>query len=388
MKYVVCVPDGCADLPVPELNNKTPLEVASMPVLDEMARRGRLGMANVIPTGMPPSSNVGNMSIFGYNPRDYHTGRAPIEAAAMGLKLTPDQVAFRCNLVIVDENNNTMVDFSGGHPDNDLANQAIVALNEQLQTEEIVFYPGVQYRHIMVAPKEFLDIECTPPHDLSGEELQLPHGEKAPELIALMESSREILSGVEGLSANQIWLWGQGTMPQMPSFENTYNKKAGLVTAVDLVRGLGVLTGMDVVSVEGATAWYDTNYEGKRDAVLEGLNNGTDLFILHVEASDEAGHAGNIEEKVKCLEAWDSRILKDLIVGLDNLGDWAMLLLPDHATPVKLKTHTPDSVPYLLVTSEDMKAESKTPNAKYTESFLADAPAIEGHLLMGELLNA
>ena len=393
MKYVVCVPDGCADLPVPELDNKTPLEVANTPVLDELAKRGRLGRAQVIPQGMPPGSDVGNMSIFGYDPNLYHTGRAPIEAVAMGLKLNADQVAFRCNLVTVGEDGKTMLDFAGGHPDTSEATKVIDALNEQLGNEEIIFHAGIQYRHIMVAPKEFLDLECTPPHDISNKGLVLPQGAKAKELIEIMENSREVLAGFTDLSANQIWLWGQGLTPQMPSFESIYKKKAGLVTAVDLVRGLGVLTEMEIVEVEGATAWYDTNYEGKRDAVLQGLDNGADLFIIHIEATDEAGHEGNVSEKVKSLEALDSRVLKDLIEGLDEMGDWSMLILPDHATPLILKTHTSDPVPYLLVTSKDMNGKENNKDKgkdlgepRYTENFVATAPIVEGNLLMAELL--
>ena len=398
MKYVVCVPDGCADLPVPELDGKTSLEASVTPVLDELAKRGRLGRARVIPEGMPPGSDVGTMSIFGYDPSQFHTGRAPIEAAAMGIKLVPGQLAFRCNLVTIDPKAETMLDFSGGHPENLPAAAAIDALNQEFGGEKnngkIQFYPGVQYRHIMVVTAEseeeeraLAELKCIPPHDISEKSLVWPD---LPWLVDIMKESREILAGIEGLSANQIWLWGQGTQPQLPHFSDLYKKQAGLVTAVDLVRGLGALTGMNVVNVPGATAWYDTDYSAKRDAVLKGLQDGADLFILHVEASDEAGHAGDVEEKVKCLENWDSKILEGLISQLDLMDDWRLLLMPDHATPLTLKTHTSDPVPYLLVDSKNTKNNGKMAgeeSAVFTEEYVKDLPIVDAHLLMSELLS-
>ena len=209
----------------------------------------------------------------------------------------------------------------------------------------------------------------------------LPTGPAAPQLRALMEASRDVLSRFD-LEATQIWLWGQGRNPEMPSFADRYGRAAGLVSAVDLVRGLGVLTGMDVVDVPGATAWYDTNYEGKRDAALAGLAAGADLFVIHVEASDEAGHAGDVAEKVRSLENWDRRILAGLTAGLDELGPWRLLLLPDHATPLALRTHTADPVPYLLVDSQ-----VDGPGGAYSEAAVASAPVVAGHRLMGELLG-
>ena len=380
MKYVVCVPDGCADEPVDALDGLTPLQAANTPVLDALAARGEVGRAAVIPTGMPPGSDVGNMSIFGYDPAVYHTGRAPIEAAALGLKLRPDQVAYRCNLVTVGEDG-TMVDFAGGHPDTAAAAEVLKALDAELGGGGVEFHPGVQYRHILVAPADWVDAECTPPHDISDKPLVLPTGAAAPQLIDLMARSRDVVSRF-GLAANQVWLWGQGFQPQMPSFEATYGLDAALVTAVDLVRGLGVLTGVEVIDLEGATGWFDTDYEGKRDCALDALADGADVFIIHVEATDEAGHAGNVEEKVRALENWDRRILADLIPSLDKLGPWRLLLLPDHATPLRLKTHTPDPVPYLLVDSA-----VDGPGGTYTEAGVAALDAVPGHELMARLLQ-
>jgi len=384
MKYVVCVPDGCADEPVAALGGRTPLQAAHTPTLDALADRGEVGRAAVIPAGMPPGSDVGNMSIFGYDPARFHTGRAPIEAAALGLRLDPDQVAFRCNLVTVGDDG-TMVDFAGGHPSSDAAAEVIARLQAELGTDEISFHPGVQYRHIVVAPKDWADAECVPPHDLTDKPAVWPAGPAASKLQAVMDASRDVLAAAKAggspVTANQVWLWGQGPQPQMTPFRDAFGVEAGLVTAVDLVRGLGVLTEMDIVEVEGATGWYDTNYEGKRDAALAGLEAGADLFVVHVEATDEAGHAGDVDEKVKALENWDRRILTDLVAGLDAMGDWRLLLLPDHATPVELKTHTPDPVPYLLVDSRE-----DGPGGVYTEAGTADAATLAGHLLLPRLL--
>jgi 2,3-bisphosphoglycerate-independent phosphoglycerate mutase len=380
MKYVVCVPDGCADEPVPELGGRTPLEAASTPTLDRLAARAELGRAAVIPPGLPPGSDVGNMSIFGYDPARFHTGRAPIEAAALGLKLRPDQVAYRCNLVTVGDDG-TMVDFAGGHPSTDDAAEVVKALDAALGGDGVEFHPGVQYRHIMVAPADWAEADCTPPHDLTGKPAVWPAGAAAPKLKRLMDASREVLAD-SPLAANQIWLWGQGFQPQMQSFEDAYGLDAALVTAVDLVRGLGVLTGIEVVDLETATGWYDTDYEGKRDVALDALADGADLFIVHVEATDEAGHAGDVEEKVKALENWDRRILAGLVEGLDRLGPWRMLLLPDHATPLGIRTHTSDPVPYLLVDSQ-----VDGPGGTYTEAGVAALDVVPGHELMARLVS-
>ena len=383
MKYVVCVPDGCSDRPVAALGGKTPLEVASMPTLARLAARAEVGRAAVIPPGMAPGSDVGNMSILGYDPAQFHTGRAPIEAAALGLRLRPDQVAYRCNLSTVSDDG-TMVDFAGGHPSTEQAAPVIEALDAQLGRgagAELEFHTGVQYRHILVAPADWADASCAPPHDLSDKPVVAPTGPAAAKVQAVMDASREIVGGF-GLSANQVWLWGQGFQPQMPRFVDRTGCQAALVTAVDLIRGLGVLTEIDRVEVAGATGWYDTDYEGKRDAALRTLEAGADLFVIHVEATDEAGHAGDLEEKVKALENWDRRILTDLVAGLDAMGPWRLLLLPDHPTPVELKTHTTDSVPYLLVDSARDGA-----GGVYSEAGTSTSVPVPGHELMTRLVT-
>jgi 2,3-bisphosphoglycerate-independent phosphoglycerate mutase len=379
MKYVVCVPDGCADEPIADLGGKTPLEYADTPVLDALAARGTVGRAQTIPEGLPAGSDVGNMAIFGYDPLRYHTGRAPIEAAAMRLDCSGDRIAYRCNLVTIGSDG-TMVDFAGGHPSNEAASAVIKRLDAALGGE-VSFHPGVQYRHIMLAPASWLEADCVPPHDLTGQPIQSPTGPNAARLQSLMDRSRAIVGGSDEVEANQIWLWGQGRIPAMEPFSQRYGVDGGLVTAVDLVRGLGVLTGLEVVEVDGATGWFDTNYEGKRDAALDFLASRGDLFIIHVEASDEAGHAGSLEEKVRALENWDRRILADLVPGLDRLGPWRLLMLADHATPIRTRSHTRESVPYLLVDSA-----VDGPGGRFTEPATEHAVPVPAHELMAQLL--
>ncbi len=382
MKYIVCVPDGAADEPLAELGGRTPLEAAHLPTFAALARRSEVGRAATIPEGFPPGSDVGNMSILGYDPARYHTGRAPIEAAAMGLRLDDDQVAYRCNLVRVGPDG-TMVDFAGGHPTTDAAADVIEALQKELGGNGVEFHPGVQYRHILVTPADWADAQCTPPHDLTGKPAVWPTGPAAPRLQELMDASREVV-GRSALDANQIWLWGQGRQPRLPSFADTYGLQAGMVSAVDLVRGLGALTGIRIAQVAGITGWYDTDYEAKRDACLQSLADGDDLFLIHVEASDEAGHAGNVEEKMKALENWDRRILAPLVdsLDMDDFRPWRLLLLPDHATPLALRTHTSESVPYMLVDSEVDGA-----GGVYTEAGTAHCTPVPGHTLMSHLIT-
>ncbi len=378
MKYVVCVPDGCADEPVDQLGGRTPLDYAHLPVLQGLAARATVGRAQTIPDGLPPGSDVGNMAIFGYDPARYHTGRAPIEAAALRLDLT-GKIAYRCNLVTVSDDG-TMVDFAGGHPDSDVAAAVIEALDAALGGE-VSFHPGVQYRHIMLAPPSWAEASCEPPHDLADGPAVDHRGPAAAKLLELQERSKAVLARFD-LPATQIWLWGQGPGPDMPAFADRFGLQGGLCTEVDLVRGLGVLAGLELTEVEGANAWYDTNYEGMRDAAIDGLRNGTDLWIVHIEASDEAGHAGNVEEKVNALENWDRRVLAGLVDALDALGPWRLLLLPDHATPLRLKTHTADAVPYLLVDSAQ-----RGPGGRYTEAATAGCAPVVAHTLMGTLLQ-
>jgi 2,3-bisphosphoglycerate-independent phosphoglycerate mutase len=388
LKYVVLVPDGCADEPLPELDDRTPLEAAAMPELARLAERGEVGRAAVIPEGLPPGSDVGNMAILGYDPARFHTGRAPIEAAAMGVELGPDDVAFRCNLVTLDDASPpTMVDFAAGHPTSEQSARIMEALDDALGggRDGIRFYPGVEYRHLCVVPRELGDAECVPPHDLTEKPAVLPVGAAAEKLIALMEASKPIVAAQAadvGSIATQIWLWGQGVRPNLPAFAPRYGVEGRLTSAVDLVRGLGVLTDLEVLDVPGATAGFDNDFAAQRDAALASLED-RDFFLLHVEATDEASHQGDVREKVVALERWDGDVIGPLVDALDGAGDpYRILLMPDHATPCAIKTHTSDPVPYLLFDSTQEGV-----GGEYTERGVAHSEPVVAHTLMRRLLR-
>jgi 2,3-bisphosphoglycerate-independent phosphoglycerate mutase len=388
MKYVVLVPDGCADEPIAELDDRTPLEAAAMPALARLAARSEVGRAAVIPDGLPPGSDVGNMAILGYDPARFHTGRAPIEAAAMGVELGPDEVAFRCNLVTLDRSSPpTMVDFAAGHPTSAQSAPIIEAVDAALGAgrDGVRFYPGVEYRHLCVVPRELGEAECVPPHDLTGKPAVLPVGPAAGKLVALMDASRPVVAeraAAAGSTATQIWLWGQGVRPDLPAFAPRYGVEGRLTSAVDLVRGLGVLTGLEVLDVPGATAGFDNDYAAQRDAALSSLGD-RDFFLLHVEATDEAAHQGDVREKVVALERWDRDVIGPLTEVLDaNDTPYRILLMPDHATPCAIKTHTSEPVPYLLFDSTHDGT-----GGEYTERDVAGSEPVVAHTLMRRLLD-
>ena len=383
VKYVVLVPDGCADEPNAELGGRTPLEAAAMPHLAAMAARAEVGRAAVIPEGLPPGSDVGNMAILGYDPVRYHTGRAPIEAAAMGVALAADEVAYRCNLVTIDDAG-TMVDFAAGHITSAQSHPIVAALERELGggRDGVRFHPGVEYRHLCVAPAAWGDAECVPPHDLTGQSAVWPTGEASSRLRALMDASRPVVrdsAATVDSVATQIWLWGQGVAPVMEPFADRYGVEGRLSSAVDLVRGLGVLTGIDVVDVPGATAGFDNDYPAQLAACLGSLAD-RDLFLLHVEATDEAGHQNAVAQKVAELERWDAEIIGPLVAALDGEA-YRVLLMPDHATPCARMTHTSDPVPYLLFDSTRDAA-----GGRYTEPGVADRPVVVAHELMARLV--
>jgi 2,3-bisphosphoglycerate-independent phosphoglycerate mutase len=389
MKYVVFVPDGCADVALPELGNRTPLEAARMPRLAALAAQADVGRAAVIPSGLPPGSDVGNMAILGFDPARYHTGRAPIEAAAMGVELEPGEVAFRCNLVTLsDDDPPVMVDFAAGHPTNEQSHRIVAALDAALGNgrDGVRFHPGVEYRHLLVVPDSWTDAECTPPHDLTGQVAVFPHGASAAKLNALMDASRSVVRQAArsvGSPATQIWLWGQGVKPALPSFAATYGVEARMSSAVDLVQGLGVLTGIEVVDVPGATAGFDNDYGAQARACIRSLAD-RDLFVLHIEATDEAGHQGRSDIKVDALERWDTDVIGPVVDALDAGGEpYRILLMPDHATPCDTMTHSADTVPYLLY-------DSARPGAggSYTEPATAQSAPVPGYSLMARLVEA
>lgn len=354
MKYVILVGDGMADYPIEDLGNKTPLQVANKPNMDELAKKGCSGLLKTIPKGMNPGSDVANLSIFGYNPKKYYTGRGPLEAASLGIKLKNDEVAFRCNFVTV--NNNVMVDFSADHITTEESKELINVLNNKIKSGK--FYVGVSYRNIFIYPDGKINkLKTTPPHDIVGERIDkyLPKGENSKKIVEIMEKSREILNNhpinkqreKNGKKpANMIWLWGQGKRPKMVPFEKRFNIKGATIAAVDLIKGIGSYLGLKNIEVPGATGYIDTNYKAKGKYAIKALNN-YDFVYIHVEAPDEAGHAGDVEEKIKAIENIDSKILGQIIDNV-NMEELTIAVLPDHFTPVSVKTHTSEPVPYVL----------------------------------------
>ena len=354
MKYLLIVGDGMADEPVPSLNGKTPLEAADISCMDWMAQNGLVGMCSTIPAGMPPGSDVANLSLLGFDPAKFYTGRGPLEAASMGIDLGKDSCAFRCNLVTIRDGK--MADFSAGHISTGEADLIIRDLNHLLSGGFVHFYTGISYRHICVIEGSFQNLSCTPPHDITGREIRghLPEGEGGSIVLELMERSVDILKkspvnedriAKGNVPATRIWLWGQGYRPTLPVFSEKFGVKGSVVTAVDLIRGIGRLAGLDIIEVEGATGFVDTNYEGKADAALGSLEE-KDFVFIHVEAPDEAGHAGDADMKIKAIENFDKRLLKRI---MDNIkGDYRVLVMPDHPTPVGIKTHTGSPVPFIL----------------------------------------
>ena len=358
MKYIVLVCDGMSDYPVKELGERTPLEAARTPNMDFIARHGRLGRAKTIPSGFVPGSDVAQMSIFGYDPKKYYTGRGPLEAANLGVELDENDIAFRCNLITA--SGETLRDYSAGHISSKEAGILIRFIDQTLGTEKIKFYPGISYRHLMVikrgAEEELHKTQCRPPHDVTGQNIlkNFPRGEGAELLINLMQESRKILEkheinlvrlDLKENPANMIWLWGQGKRPNMDKFSEKYGLTGSVISAVDLIKGLGKLLGLKVINVEGATGYYDTNYEGKAQAALRALKN-QDFVFVHLEAADEAGHNGDLREKITAIERFDQLIVGKILEEFKDKKNFRILVLPDHATPVALKTHAADPVPF------------------------------------------
>ncbi len=360
MKYVVIVPDGMADNPVEELSKKTPLEASHRTSMDYLAKNGMTGLIKTIPDSMKPGSEIGNLSLLGYNPEKFFTGRAPLEAANMGIDLAPDEIAFRCNLVTIV--GGKMEDYSAGHISTKEAAELIEALNAKMDEPSIKFYPGQSYRHIMVMKvpnvQEYLKIKCTPPHDLIGQDIKkfVPQGAQATFPLKFMEKSEKILSehpinkvrvDLKENPANRIWLWGQGTKPELPSFAERYGVQGSIISAVDLVNGIGRLAGLEVIKVPGITGYYDTNYSGKAQYAIEALKK-KDFVFVHIEGPDEAGHNGDFKAKIHCIEHIDREIIAPIMSHFDKVEDIRYLVVPDHPTPVKLRTHTRDLVGFVM----------------------------------------
>ncbi|MFO7898895.1 MAG: cofactor-independent phosphoglycerate mutase [Planctomycetota bacterium] len=394
MKYCIVIPDGMADYPVDELDGKTPLEAADTPNMDRVAERGRQGTLYTVPEGMDPGSDVAIMSVLGIDPATCYTGRAPLEAASMGIELGPRDTAFRCNLVTVDEE--TMIDYSAGHITTAEAAALIEAIGERLATEAIRFYPGVSYRHLMVyRGPEDVSAECTPPHDITGEPYKryLPRGPGAELLRELMESSAEILEphdvnavrvDHDESPANMIWLWGSGKAPTLRTFKDRFGKTGAVISAVDLVKGIGTYLGFDVIEVEGATGYLDTNYAGKAEAAISAFGT-HDLVVVHVEATDEAGHKGSVREKIQAIEDIDAKVLGPILDAMLDQTDFRILVTPDHPTPISERTHVAEPVPFAMC-GTDVQPVHEMP---FSEKTAADTGLrIEhGHELMAYFLR-
>ena len=364
MKYIILQGDGMADYPLDSLGGKTPLEVANTPNMDWLAARGVFGMAHVIPDGFPPGSDVGNMSIMGYDPAVYHTGRSPLEAASMGVRLGPKDIAFRCNLVTLraSGSDTTMEDFTAGHISTAEAAEIISDLGRKLAGNGIEFFPGVSYRHLMVWRNGKEKMTTTPPHDITDQKVAayLPVGDGAEKLLALMTASQDLLAQhpinrkrqAEGhRRATSIWLWGQGRAPSLPPLTERFGIKGGVISAVDIIHGLGVYAGLERIDVPGITGFLDTNYQGKGDYGVNSLAK-NDLVFIHVEAMDEAGHMGDVEKKIQALEDFDAKVVGTVLRRMAGRKDWRVLLMPDHPTAIALKTHVAEPVPFVLYSAE------------------------------------
>jgi len=400
MKYVILQGDGMPDHLLPELGGKTPLEVANTPNLDKIAKCATtFGMVKTIPDPLPPGSDVGNLTVLGYDPMVYYTGRSPLEAASMGVELGPNDVTLRCNLVTLgSENGSTiMEDYSAGHISTEEAKELILDLKGELEEDNIKLHPGVSYRHLLVWSEGNKDIEATPPHDISGKDIatHLPSGEGSQKLNELIEKSRDILRNhpvnkkriEEGKNpATSIWLWGQGVAPTMPTFKELYGLTGSVISAVDLVKGIGKYAGLDVIDVPGATGYLDTNYEGKVDYALNSLEE-VDLTMIHIESTDETGHMGDAKLKIQAIEDFDSRVVGRVLDGIKRFGDYKILVMSDHPTPIDIRTHINEPVPFAIYSSSDESV--KNDSFVYTEKSASgsDVYVNEGYKLVSMLIG-
>jgi len=398
-KYLILIGDGMSDWPIASLGNRTPLEAAEKPNMDYMASHGALGMVQVVPKEMYPGSDVSNLSIVGYDPREVYTGRSPLEAASMGIALEREDVAVRCNVVALKNSgaDSEMEDFSAGHISSAESAELLKDLQAKVEEKGVRFYPGVSYRNLMVWPNGNDAVETTPPHDIHGKKITeyLPKGEGSDLLLDLMAASRELFEDhpvnrkrrEEGKAAgNSIWLWGQGKAPRIEPFREKYGLSGSVVAAVDLIKGIGIYCGLEIVQVPGATGYVDTNYRGKAEYALRELET-KDFVLIHVEAPDEAGHNGSAPDKVRAIERIDKEMLSLLLARARDGGDLSVMLLPDHPTPVAIRTHAQEPVPFVIYPAPE--GLQSHPGKRYTE---ADARStgqfVEiGTRLMGYLIG-
>ncbi len=396
MKYIVILGDGMADYPIPELDNKTPLQYAKKPNIDMLAQKGTVGLVKTIPDGIAPGSDAANLSVMGYNPKVYYTGRSPLEAVSMGIELSPTDVALRCNLVYLSEaeekySDKTMIDYSSDEISTAEAKILIEAVNNALKSQAITFHPGISYRHCMVWNNGKTNLGCTPPHDILERKITeyLPK-EESGLLLDMMIKSYNILKDhpvnlarkERGLRpANSIWLWGEGKKPALASFPEKYNKTGAMISAVDLLKGIGICAGLESIDVEGATGNIHTNFIGKANAAIEAIDSGKDFVYVHVEAPDESGHRYEIDNKVKSIELIDSQVVGPILEAMKKYDEYKIMVLPDHPTPLSLRTHTAEPIPFIIYDSTN---EINSAASSYDE-FEAEKTKVfidEGHKLM------
>ena len=394
MKYIILLGDGMSDYPIKELGGKTPLQAAKTPNLDFIAREGVAGIVRTIPEGMDPGSDVGALSVLGYDPKTCYTGRAPLEAASIGVNLEPSDVAFRCNLVTI--KNGIMDDYSAGHIKTEDAKEFIKIISDKLGSSEIKFYPGKSYRHLMVWENGQNELKLTPPHSISGKQIvdYLPKGKGSEKLKELMEKS-QTLFGSSKLNVNRteknekpvtsIWLWGNGKKPAFKTFKERFGKSGAVITAVDLIKGIAVYLGFDNIEVPGATGYLDTNYEGKAEYALRALRN-KDFVYLHVEAPDEAGHNGDLKAKIKAIEDFDAKVVGAVLAGIKEHKEYKVMALPDHPTPLGLKDHTSEPVPFAIYSSSGEKDDAKSFDEEEAKN--GSKRFEEGHKLMEYFLGS
>ncbi|MEZ4357059.1 MAG: cofactor-independent phosphoglycerate mutase [Eubacteriales bacterium] len=367
MKYIVILGDGMADYPIEELGGKTPLQIAKKPNMDFIAQHGMTGLVKTIPDGLKPGSDTANLSVLGYDPKVYYSGRSPLEAVSMGITLNDNDVTYRCNLVNLSAEDNfyesTMIDYSSDEITTEESKVLIDYLNKNLKCEGFNLYAGISYRHCLVLRDAATGADLTPPHDISKKKIKeyLPKGQNSELLLDLMKRSYKLLKDhpinkareERGLkAANSMWFWGEGTKPKLPPFSEKFKLRGAVVSAVDLIKGIGICAGMKSIDVEGATGTINTNFSGKAKAVIDILNEGYDFVYVHIEAPDECGHRNELNEKIKAISLIDEKIIGPIIKSLnDKKEDYAIMVLPDHPTPLSINTHTSDPVPFAIYKS-------------------------------------
>lgn len=396
MKVIILLGDGMSDIAYSQLDNKSPLEYAATPNMDFIAQHGEVGLVHTVPDGLPPGSDVANLSVFGYDPVTCYTGRSPLEAVSMGVALAPDDVAFRMNFVTLKPHGSSvfMQDFSAGHISTEESRELVETLQSELGNAEIEFYPGVGYRQLMVWRGGKDAMSTTPPHDISGKKIldHLPNGDGADMLNNIMNHAQMVLhehpvnkrrkdAGI--LPANSIWLWGHGKTPRIETYKDKFRMTGAVISAVDLIKGIGICAGLDIINVEGATGYIDTNYLGKGQAAVAALDD-YDFVYVHVEAPDEASHAGNMQDKIQAIQDFDRLVVGTVLQGIKKFDDYAILCMPDHPTPVKLMTHTSDPVPFVIYRGEKVKGNGA---ASYNENQARNTGlVIKGYSLLPRLL--